>query len=308
MVADAQITVLHFVGGKYAGQEFALDDEAFIAGRSTEVDLVLADDAVSRKHARFYLRRGRYWVRDLGSRNGTLVNGEGVRHRCLRVGDRIAIGSSLARVESRAPGEVSTKRAGEQGRRRTGDGAGHSMTGTLEDIPLMDVLQWLATSRKTGALKVSDPSVNRQGALYLRDGRVFFAAIDNNESMHPEKALLRMLTWQQGTFVLEALNGEPPPTVINRSLEHLLMESARQQDEIAALATTARLPGPRETVRLVRPSPIRWSDLPPDELELVQDMVEAGGWWQLLDVSKKDDLSLYRLLVSLKGKGIVDYP
>src|SRR5215470_6647349 len=149
MAPAAPIVVLAFIRGRYQGQEFALEaNKSIIAGRSTEADLVLADDAVSRKHARFHGARGRVWVRDLGSRNGTLVNGNRVEHHCLREGDRIAIGSSLARVELKDNADTN-RRAGEQRRRRPNDSAGRSMTGSIEDIPLMDVLQWLATSRKT---------------------------------------------------------------------------------------------------------------------------------------------------------------
>ena len=301
------LTVLEFISGKYEGHEFPLDGEAFVAGRSTEADLVLADDAVSRKHARFYARRGRMWVRDLGSRNGTQINGKSVKHHCLRPGDRIVIGSSLVKVADKTAQQLSSKRAGEQRRRRPNDSAGRSMTGSIEDIPLMDVLQWLATSRKTGALKVRDPDVGRQGALHLRDGRVFFASIDGTESLHPEKALFRMLAWQKGMFELESTVEENPPQTIDMSLEHMLMEAARQQDELAALSAKTKLPGPDTNVELVRPSPVRWKDLDPAHLDLLQDFVEQGSWKRLMDGSKTDDLTLYRGLVALEKKGVVTY-
>ena len=63
-----------------------------IAGRSSEADLVLADDAVSRKHVRFFGKRGRTWLRDLGSRNGTLVNGASVERQSLKNEDEIQMG------------------------------------------------------------------------------------------------------------------------------------------------------------------------------------------------------------------------
>ncbi|HET6584895.1 MAG TPA: FHA domain-containing protein, partial [Nannocystaceae bacterium] len=181
MAPALPVLVLQFVRGKYHGQEYPLEQgKSVIAGRSTEADLVLADDAVSRKHARFYGARGRIWVRDLGSRNGTVVNGERVELHCLRAGDRVVIGSSLARVDHKPTADVNPRRAGEQRRRRPNDSAGRSMTGSIEDIPLMDVLQWLATSRKTGCLKVRDVTRNRVGALHLREGRVYYAAIEGN--------------------------------------------------------------------------------------------------------------------------------
>lgn len=305
MTDDGLVTVLRFVSGRYDGQDFPLDDRrSYIAGRSTEVDLILADDAVSRKHARFYPSRGRIWVRDLGSRNGTIVNGEAVERHCLREGDRIAIGSSLAKVGRAEPGAVS-KRAGEA--HRTTDLSNRSMAGSIEDIPLMDVLQWLATSRKTGTLKVRDPDADRVGSLHLREGRVFYAAITGASELAPEKGLIRMLNWKRGSFELDNDEIEEVPKEISMSLEHMLMEAARQEDELAALSKKATLPKARGRVSLVKPSPVRWKDLEEKELELIQDLTEQGSWWRVLDTSTIDDLTLSKTLVGLKAKGVVEY-
>jgi hypothetical protein len=302
------VTVLSFVRGKYQGQEFTFETgKAVIAGRSTEADLVLSDDAVSRKHARFHSARGRVWVRDLGSRNGTLVNGVPIRHHCLRIGDRIAIGASLARLELKEAGDVAARKAGEPRRRRPNDAAGRSMTGSIEDIPLMDVLQWLATSRKTGALKVRDVGRGRVGALHLREGRVYYAEIVGNRLLHPEKALLRMLLWDKGMFELENTTIENPPAEINMPLEHMLMEAARQQDEIANLAKKVTLPAYGQPVVIARPCPIRWSKLAAAELDLVQDIIESGGWWEVMDGSTTDDITMLKLLATLRQKGVVTY-
>lgn len=308
MTDDGLVTVLHFVSGRYDGQDFPLDARrSYIAGRSSEVDLVLADDAVSRKHARFYPARGRIWVRDLGSRNGTIVNGEEVERHCLREGDRIAIGSSLAKVSRSAPESLSSKRAGEAHPGPDTSMSNRSMAGSLEDIPLMDVLQWLATSRKTGSLKVRDPDAERVGSMHLRDGRVFFAAITGSPELAPEKALIRMLCWKRGSFELESLVVEEVDAEINMSLEHMLMEAARQEDEIANLAKKTPLPKPRARVAVVKPCPVRWKELQAAEMDLVQDLIESGSWWKVLDYSTMDDLTLSRTLVALKKKGVVEY-
>jgi sigma-B regulation protein RsbU (phosphoserine phosphatase) len=70
-----------------------LHSQALI-GRSSESEVLLESTTVSRQHAR--LTRdpaGRWDIHDLGSRNGTLVNGQLVKERALRAGDRIQIGS-----------------------------------------------------------------------------------------------------------------------------------------------------------------------------------------------------------------------
>ena len=298
--------VLRFVTGKYSGRDFPLEESrSFIAGRSTEADLVLADDAVSRKHARFYPARGRIWVRDLGSRNGTVINGTAASHHCLRPGDRIAIGSSLARFADVEPTTLSRERAGERVPAGA-DVAGRSMSGRIEDIPLMDVLQWLATSRKTGTLKVKEPNGGRVGSLHLRDGQVFFASISSTRQLHPEKALMRMLMWTKGSFELESTTLDDVEVEINMSLEHMLMEAARIEDELKNMARKSVLPGDVPVV-IVSPGPIRWKELEDNELDLIQGIVERGGWQELLDASKTDDLTLTRVLVALHKKGVVRY-
>ena len=66
-------------------------------GRSARAEVVLADSSVSAEHARVF-RVGRAWVvTDLGSTNGTQVNGEQVIEKQLTDGDMIAIGQNTLR-------------------------------------------------------------------------------------------------------------------------------------------------------------------------------------------------------------------
>ncbi len=289
--------VLRFVTGPREGERVPVaDGQSVIAGRSTENGLVIPDDTVSRKHARFFHARGRLWLNDLGSRNGTLVNGSTVRHHCLREGDRVALGANLMRVEIVAASELSRPAP------KAEDSAGRSMSGTLQDIPLVDVLQWLATSRKTGSLIVKG---ERQGSLYLREGRVYYAKIEGSPKLKPEKALLRMLGWTDGTFGLDSSHAEDVEDEIQTSLEHALMEAARVQDEIAHLAE--RHPLPTGDVTLVLPSPKPWRELEAEYLDLIQAFVEGQSWQEMLDTSDRDDLSMYRLIIKMKRGGLVEF-
>lgn len=69
-----------------------LEGDAMVIGRSPRGDVVLDLDGVSRRHAELSRDDEGWWIRDLGSVNGTLVNGErlGERH-LLKIGDRIEI-------------------------------------------------------------------------------------------------------------------------------------------------------------------------------------------------------------------------
>lgn len=64
-------------------------------GRLPECEVVLTDPGASRRHAQIVRRDDGFVVTDLGSTNGTLVNGEPVRERLLADRDRITIGSTV---------------------------------------------------------------------------------------------------------------------------------------------------------------------------------------------------------------------
>jgi FHA domain/Domain of unknown function (DUF1707) len=62
-------------------------------GRAPECELVFCDDTVSRRHARLELREGRWFLVDLDSSNGTLVNGRRVHDAEVQIGDSIRLGA-----------------------------------------------------------------------------------------------------------------------------------------------------------------------------------------------------------------------
>jgi pSer/pThr/pTyr-binding forkhead associated (FHA) protein len=78
------------------GETFSLRDELTI-GRGGGCGIVLDDSFVSQVHARVFRRDGEVYVEDLGSRNGTLVNGRPVGGtQRLRRGDKVQVGKTVA--------------------------------------------------------------------------------------------------------------------------------------------------------------------------------------------------------------------
>jgi hypothetical protein len=76
---STQQAFLVFQKGPSAGKKVSLNKVPFIigrGGRNSECDMVLPERQVSRQHAEIYMDRGRYFLRDLGSKNGTFVNGQ----------------------------------------------------------------------------------------------------------------------------------------------------------------------------------------------------------------------------------------
>jgi pSer/pThr/pTyr-binding forkhead associated (FHA) protein len=77
------------------GTKHVLEPGSNVLGRGTEADIRLPDTGVSRKHADVQLHGSTVTVDDLGSTNGTLVNGRRVGRQELADGDVIRIGHSV---------------------------------------------------------------------------------------------------------------------------------------------------------------------------------------------------------------------
>ncbi len=88
------------VGGKHAGQEVEVPGPRFFIGRAEDCHLRPQSEQISRHHAAILIESGFVAVRDLGSRNGTYVNGELLtgEHE-LKNGDRLKLGPLEFEVE-----------------------------------------------------------------------------------------------------------------------------------------------------------------------------------------------------------------
>lgn len=103
--AVPRTTVLRVTTPGRPVRDVALDGRPLTIGRAADAELVLADALASRRHARLATRGGRLVLSDLGSTNGTRVNGEIVREVVVGVGDRIEIGATrLELVAAGMPG------------------------------------------------------------------------------------------------------------------------------------------------------------------------------------------------------------
>lgn len=70
-----------------------------LIGRSPEVDVIIPEDEISRRHALLWRAEGRFWIKDLGSSNGTVIDGMGVGQSPveLSTGSTVRLGSQTFR-------------------------------------------------------------------------------------------------------------------------------------------------------------------------------------------------------------------
>jgi pSer/pThr/pTyr-binding forkhead associated (FHA) protein len=95
----AEIQILE---GPMKGIQLEIDKEVVFVGRSAENDVKITDETVSRKHLKIFSVESCYFIEDLKSKNGTMINGEPLDAgfaRLITENDRIQLGSTIIRLD-----------------------------------------------------------------------------------------------------------------------------------------------------------------------------------------------------------------
>lgn len=96
--ASAPRTFVRVESGFYQGLEWPLDRTSTVIGRGRNADLVLSEATISRAHALLGFKGEQPFVQDLGSTNGTLVNGAREHQVLLNPGDELRMGRLVLRI------------------------------------------------------------------------------------------------------------------------------------------------------------------------------------------------------------------
>lgn len=294
--------VLKFISGKYQGGEFPLEKNSeIVIGRSSDLDMVLVEDMVSRTHARITTHNDQIQIEDFKSTNGTFVNGERVTKARLKEGDRILVGTNIIKLVHRDVSEPMGKDLNSGGNgnmtatRTTGATLTGSISGLIEEVPLPDLLQLFSTSKKSGVLVIHQD--NTIGKVYLKEGRVKFALTNDNVDVDPYKVFYRLLGWEYGMFSLEHPTEETFENEMDDPVEALMMEGMRILDEIRALGDDV----PKLTDKMIISKPLvaPLRSLSPELMDSLQLVYNYGQVSDILDASLSGDLETMQDLVNL---------
>jgi len=229
-------------------------------------------------------------IQDLGSRNGTYVNGRRIKSAELASGDRISLGTSVAEIA------ISSARDTNLGPAKVSA----SMAGKLDEFPLVDILQLVAGSRKSARLRIRSAGVD--GIIDAVDGDVVDARMTTLPAASPMKAIVRMLAWRQGEFELQPCSPDAiPKAPLLISTQGLLMEATRQLDEL--LRTAEQLGGLNHHVMRGDDAALRPGSL----LHAITSFVGHGpaSVQTCLDALDAPDLEIARALAELVAAGTV---
>lgn len=89
--------------GRRQGRDYRIEEENSVLGRDGGCQFVIEDDTVSREHCRIRMEDGGFVIYDLGSGNGTYLNGERIYRAELTDGDVLKVGESLVLFKEAKP-------------------------------------------------------------------------------------------------------------------------------------------------------------------------------------------------------------
>lgn len=173
-----------------------------------------------------------------------------------------------------------------------------AVSGGLEQISMVDLLQVFAMNRRTGVLQLSGGPERRNAEVYVNEGRIEEAVVG---SARGEKALYRLLGWRQGRFSFTP-DRRAPSVSINHTTDTLLMEGMRQNDELERLRP--ELPASSAMVErcvVAEDTPSGLHPVTAEILELLQFYPRVAD---LLDRARATDLEVSQALRSLIGAGL----
>ncbi len=284
-------------------------------GRHRSNELRLSSRTVSNFHAEIIKEDGFLLLRDLGSTNGTQLNGQPVEQRGLSTGDRILIGNHVVRLELKARSDAAGSRSGlksleawipgRRGRVLSPYAAGLDKLKTIrvgdhDDVCLVDLIEGLAL--RPGSARAVLEHAGARAAIYFHEGNVFHVEYGSTVG---EKALYRIFRWQEASYVVEALT-EPDnlPCTIALPVETLLSDGTAQALELGKLA--ARLPPLAARLVLNPDCPLPLTSHTPAEIEIFQAIVRHETIEHVLDISPFTDVRILRLVESLLRKRVFE--
>jgi hypothetical protein len=170
-----------------------------------------------------------------------------------------------------------------------------TMSGSIEEVPLPDLLQLFGTSKKSGVLVVR--TEDDVGKIFMRKGLIYFVQINDLDDVPPLKSMYRLLSWQKGLFDLDPPDEREFPNEINVSVQEVLMEGLRQMDEFNNIRDQL----PDLHAKLVFPSPLTppLRDLKPEELDVLQLSINFGHLETIMNKSQGSDLDTAQIVQKL---------
>ncbi len=282
--------------------------EEVVLGRDDECEVILDEGPVSRTHAKVVYQDYQPEVYDLGSTNGTFLNGKRVHRAFLKHGDRIQVGANLFEVrlgvESSQPAAnpaSDTQVRNLQSllkKKKDSPQQSSAISGRIAEIRLTSLLQIIESDRATGTLRVLN--AGREGKLHIHQGAVRHATVGRASGL---KALYRLMALDEGSFDFYIPGRNPDFDTVEGDLQKHLLEAMRQKDEVAVY----RKELPSTDTRLVFTSEkaLPLGRVPPAVFEVMASISRHHSVGDVLEHCDLPDFEVCRILLALLKHRIV---
>jgi pSer/pThr/pTyr-binding forkhead associated (FHA) protein len=287
-----------------------------ILGRSSDAAIHVEETGVSRQHALIEHQEGVPHLVDLGSTNGTFLNGRRIDNETIHTGDRIQIGSATFEVtvgKDHGPGSIREGTDPEvrqeiaeirQKLQQSPSGSGPVavqqtvLAGSLANIGLPSLLQTLEANRNSGTLMLHFDEL--RGQIHLADGLPVHARLGPTRG---KKALFRLVGRSDGRFEFLEPGFEPQRATIEGRLDGLLLEAVTELDEF----TQYRSELPPDDTELVFTENRFFvlSRMPPDLFEVLACIARHRQVGPIIDECSLSDLEVVRHLLMLFNEKII---
>lgn len=198
--------------------------ETLLGRDSSCCNVVLADPRVSKSHAAIYFSEGRFFLRDLGSINGTFLNKIRVHNdsETLVDGDQLHVRPYRMMFVGPEHPQVAKMIHPKQDHGKSQPLSGH-FSGKLEILRITDLIQLLNSTRQNGVLTIRDPSKHVAEIAFM-DGEIQTARY---KQLQGEEAVYGLLGNVNGDF--EFVQGSPPSAgqKIQKQTLSMLLEGCR---------------------------------------------------------------------------------
>lgn len=288
---------------------FPLEEAVF--GRDDDCQVILDEEPASRRHAQILFADLKPQVLDLGSTNGTYLNGKQVHRALLKDGDQIQIGGSIFRVAMGKDGpeheplsEASVKHVQSlmqkgKGQPSTQPGQSSAISGNLSEIRLPSLLQVLQSDRSTGTLVIR--YTGREGKLHIHQGAIRHATLGRARGV---KALYRLMVLEEGRFEFFIPGRSPEYETVEGDLQKHLLEAMRQKDEFGVY----RKQLPQGDVQLVLNGGMNINPgrVPAVVYEVMAAILYYKNVDQILEFCQLPDFEICRVLLALLKHNLVN--
>jgi sigma-B regulation protein RsbU (phosphoserine phosphatase) len=218
--------------------ERRLEKSAMVVGRSSRADLLLPDRALSREHARLYEMDGGWFVEDLGSRNGTFVNGMRISQpHALSDGDVLTLGGCRIVFQTTPGGPPPSRDAEDLGQHTVFVSASELLKSSSATRPVAETKDEAALRRYAERLRVLNEvhqALGRSIALNELLGLILDRAFEHLKPEHGA-IFLREPSGEYRRAAYRTLRPNEEELVVSRSLVREVVEKG-----LAAIVLDAR--------------------------------------------------------------------